>query len=72
MSYEYTVSIPADKRTTFRAMVKMLGGRMSRARKIEEPFHPNAETIAAMQEAESSSDLEAFDLNGFQQMVASM
>ena len=45
---------------------------MSRARKIEEPLHPNAETIAAMQEAESSSDLEAFDLNGFQQMVASM
>ena len=45
---------------------------MSRARKIEEPLYPNAETIAAMQEAESSSDLEAFDLNGFQKMVASM
>ena len=72
MSYEYTVCIPADKRATFRAMVKMMGGSMSRARKVDDVYQPNAETLAAMKEVESGADLEAFDLNGFQKMVSAL
>ena len=33
---------------------------------------PNAETIAAMREAESETELEDFDLDGFHKMVASL
>lgn len=34
MSYEYTVNIPADKTRKFRAMVKELGGGVSRGRRL--------------------------------------
>ena len=72
MSYEYTVSIPADKRTTFRAMVKMMGGSMSRARKIDVNHTPNAATLAAIHEAQSSKELETFDFDKFRKKVASL
>lgn len=34
MSYEYTVNIPADKTRKFRAMVRELGGGLSRGRRL--------------------------------------
>lgn len=37
---------------------------------IFEQETPNAETIAAMQEAESGTELEDFDLDGLHKMVA--
>ena len=37
---------------------------------IFEQGTPNAETIAAMQEAESGTELEDFDLDGLHKMVA--
>jgi len=70
MSYEYTVNIPADKRSTFRAMVKIMGGQLSRARKIGGNETPNAKTIAAMREAESNVALESFDLEAFHKMIS--
>lgn len=39
---------------------------------IFEQGTPNAETIAAMQEAESGTELEDFDLDGLHKMVASL
>ena len=72
MSYEYTVNIPADKRSTFRAMVKMMGGSLSRARKVEESEIPNATTLAAMEEAKAGINLESVDAEHFLEYVAAL
>ena len=71
MSYEYVVSIPANRRAAFREMVRMMGGRLSRARKVEDPA-PNETTVSAMREAESGAELEAFDLKAFHEMVVAL
>ena len=67
MSYEYTVTIPstlsARKRSQFRAMVREMGGSISKGKRMEEI--PNATTLAAMQEVESGVELDTLDVMAF-------
>lgn len=64
MSYEYTVTIPVEKSRKFRAMVKELGGAVSRGSKKLTAYEQSLEDVknGRVQSFSSLDDLFA-DLN---------
>lgn len=72
MSYEYTVSIPANKRAAFRKFVTSLGGSLSRAKRREEGDEPNEETAKVLKEVEAGINVEPFDYEAFHAYAQSL
>ena len=72
MSYEYTVSIPADKRAAFRKYVIGLGGSVSRAKKAVGMYEPNEETAKVLKEVEAGINVEPFDYEAFHAYAQSL
>ena len=72
MSYEYTVNIPADKRATFRSMVKLMGGSLSRARKVEDAPVPNDATLVAIKEIQAGGGTRCESFDDYLKAVSSL
>ena len=71
MSYEYTVSIPANKRAAFRKFVTSLGGSLSRAKRRDDGDEPNEMTAKVLLEVERGVNVEPFTIEDFRSIVAS-
>lgn len=72
MSYEYTVSVPANDRRMFRSLAKKMGWSYAPVRNKKVSYKPNSTTVKAMKEAEEGVDLQPLDADHFLDYVASL